>query len=798
MPEEIEEKKEFLKREEIRTMAKDLSRLREAEAQKEREKIASLKTAEEIKRKGERLEKLGREEEVKKREREQISLERELKEILEEKGPLEIKRNELSKNNAQLEEILRIIIAKEAEIEKKERAIEEKEKSSNLLEEKHEVEKERWNAEEERRKIESERWNQEEELKKNKVQLKETDLKYQQILKREEEIKSSLGQSEEVKETGAEKLEEGKEIKEKETKKVFPETIIPKPLPKKPSSFKKVLVRGVIVLLILLISSSFYWFFVVKKPAEEEVVPPTEEESIPPEEGVIKKPEIIISPSLLSITETRTLEISKNEEIPESFNRLMAEELQKGEFLRVVIKNIDENRLASLEDLFGAFQIEASDEGISKKLEADYTLAIYPQEQGKRIVFVVKIGEEGGLAELLKNWEGKITKEGVFVSGNKVPTLLSYFKTSSYQNVSFRYLTISKEDSGICYLLFDNYFVFATSFESLKKAIEQVKQEVELSALREKVGQLFIVGFEGKEISPQLEEFIKKYKPGGVLLLSKNIESQEQLKNLISGLQEISLKETGFPLFIAADQEGKSLARIGVLSEETDQSEIKNADEAEQVGLKRGEELKELGVNLNLAPVLDVVSPGDFLFDRSFQKPAGETGALAKSLISGQKAAGILTCMKHFPGYGGISSSPEEELGTLPKVPEISQFKKAAEANPEIIMTSNLIYQQIDSSLPFPLSAKAIRYLKDNLGQEILIVSDDLDQNSLLEKFSLKDIVKKPVEAGVDILIFSGYRLPAEKGLDEALQAVQNKEISLEKIDKAFSRIIQLKKTFLE
>jgi len=577
------------------------------------------------------------------------------------------------------------------------------------------------------------------------------------------------------------------------------EVLISKPLLKRPSSFQKVLARGVVVFFcLLLISGLFYWALGTKRPPTKGVTPPPTGEEIPPEEGVIKKPEIIISPSLLSITETRTLEISKNEEIPESFNRLMAEELQKGEFLRVVIKNIDENRLASLEDLFGAFQIEASDEGISKKLEADYTLAIYPQEQGKRIVFVVKIGEEGGLAELLKNWEGKITKEGVFVSGNKVPTLLSYFKTSSYQNVSFRYLTISKEDSGICYLLFDNYFVFATSFESLKKAIEQVKQEVELSALREKVGQLFIVGFEGKEISPQLEEFIKKYKPGGVLLLSKNIESQEQLKNLISGLQEISLKETGFPLFIAADQEGKSLARIGFLSEKTDQSEIKNADEAEQVGLKRGEELKELGVNLNLAPVLDVVSPGDFLFDRSFQKPAGETGALAKSLISGQKAAGILTCMKHFPGYGGISSSPEEELGTLPKVPEISQFKKAAEANPEIIMTSNLIYQQIDSSLPFPLSAKAIRYLKDNLGQEILIVSDDLDQNSLLEKFSLKDIVKKPVEAGVDILIFSGYRLPAEKGLDEALQAVQNKEISLEKIDKAFSRIIQLKKTFLE
>ncbi len=658
MPEEIEEKKEFLEREEIRTMAKDVSRLREAEAQKEKERIAALQ-------------------------------------LLVEK------------------------IKKAAEGEPRQR------------------------------------------------------------------------QEEKIIPPGVPE----RPLEEKPVK----ESLIPKLLLRRPTSSQKVLIRGVVVFLcLLLISGLFYWALRTKGPSTKEITSPKTGEEIPKEEEVVEKPEIIISPSLLSITETRTLEISKNEEIPESFNRLMAEELQKGEFLRVVIKNIDENRLASLEDIFGAFQIEAPDEGISKKLEADYTLAIYPQEQGKRIVFVAKIEEKEKLTELLKNWEEKIAKEGFFVSGNKVPTLLSYFKTSSYQNVSFRYLTISKEDSGICYLLFDNYFVFATSFESLKKAIEQVKQEVELSALREKVGQLFIVGFEGKEISPQLEEFIKKYKPGGVLLLSKNIENQEQLKNLISGLQEISLKETGFPLFIAVDQEGKSLARIGFLSEKTDQSEIKNADEAYQIGLKRGEELKELGVNLNLAPVLDIVSSGDFLFDRSFQKPAGETGELAKSLISGQKTAGILTAMKHFPGYGGISFYPEEELGVLAKVPEISQFKKAAESKPEIIMTSNLIYQQIDSSLPFPLSAKAIRYLKDNLGQEILIVSDDLDQNSLLEKFSLKDIVKKPVEAGADILIFSGYRLPAEKGLDEAIQAAQNKEISLEKIDKAFSRIIQLKKTLLK
>jgi len=423
MSEEIEEKKEFLKREEIRTMAKDLSRLREAEAQKERERIAAL----------------------------------------------------------QLEKI-----------------------------------------------------------------------------KKEEKI-IPPGTPE-------------RPLEEKPAKGV----LIPRPLPKRPSSFQKVLIRGIVIFLcLLLISGFFYWALGTKRPPTKEVTPLRTGEEIPKEEEVVEKPEIIISPSLPSTTETKTLEISKNEEIPEVFNRLMAEELPKGEFLRIVIKNIDENRLASLEDLFGAFQIETP-EGISKKLEADYTLAIYPQAQGKRIVFVAKIGEEEGLAELLKNWEEKMTKEGVFVSGNKVSTFFSYFKTSSYQNVNFRYLTISKEDSGICYAFLDNYFVFATSFESLKNAIEQVTKEVGLSDLREKVGQLFIVGFEGKEISPQLEEFIKKYKPGGVLLLSKNIGDREQLKNLISGLQEISLRETGFPLFIAIDQEGGVISRIGFLEEKTRQSEIKN------------------------------------------------------------------------------------------------------------------------------------------------------------------------------------------------------------------------------
>jgi len=570
-------------------------------------------------------------------------------------------------------------------------------------------------------------------------------------------------------------------------------------LPKtgRPKSFQKILVRAVFCFLFILIIGFWGWFFGIRKPAVEEIIPPSEEiippaEEVPPEE---KLPGIIVPPSLISVSETKVVEISKNEEIPGKMSKVFAENLTSGALTRIIIKNITENRLSSLEDLSQVSQIETPEE-ILQKLESDFTLAIFPQKQGKRVVLLAKTKED--LTGIFKNWEKKIEKEGVFLVGQKIAALVPYFRSASYQSVAFRYLTISKEDSGICYALFKNYFIFTTSFESLKKTIEELKKEEELSLWKIKVGQLFVVGFEGKEITPKLEEFIKKYKPGGVLLLSKNIESKEQLKNLISELQEISLRETGFQLFIAVDQEGGMISRIGFLEEKTPQSEIKTPEAAYQIGQSRGGELKELGVNLNLAPILDTAGSSDFLFSRSFQKSASGTGELAESLILGQKAAGVLTAMKHFPGYSGIAFNPEGELGIRADVPEISQFKKAMEAVPELVMTSNVVYQSIDALLPFTLSAKAIQYLKNNLGEKILIISDDLDQNSLLNKFSLKEIVIKPVEAGVDILIFSGYRLPAENGLDAFWQAFQNGEVLKEKIETAYSKIIQLKQKLTE
>jgi beta-N-acetylhexosaminidase len=573
------------------------------------------------------------------------------------------------------------------------------------------------------------------------------------------------------------------EIPKPEIKKKAEVTLIPK-LPKRPSPLTKVLVRIAIIVILFLILGFFYWFFGARKAEVplEEVIPPREEIK----EGKIEEiPEVFIPPPLIAVATTTVLEISSLEELPSLFSQLLARSFDSKGIIRVLIKDIQKNRILDLKDFFQAFEIKTP-ENLYPKLDLDFTLFIYPQEEGNRLGFLAKTKED--ISKSLIAWESTMEKdtENLFAAlGKEKPPLSARFKTSFYQGTGFRFLTISRADFGICYAWYDNYWIFTSSFGSMKAAL----QGLEMKEIEEKIGQMLIVGFEGKTITPQFEELFKKYKPGGVLLLSRNIENKDQLKKLTQDLQSLSLKETGLPLLIAVDQEGGTISRINFASEKTPQSEIKTSEEAFEIGKRRGEELKELGINLNLAPVLDITKEGDFLFNRSFQKNPTETGLLAKSLILGQKEAGILTAIKHFPGYGGIPFSPEGKLAELEILPEISQFKIAMEANPELVLTSNALYQNLDPLLPFSFSPTAIQFLKNNLGSEILIVSDDLAQNYLLENFSLKEVMTKPILAGVDLLIFSGWEIETSKGLETFFNAVKNGEIPPAKIKEVTTKI---------
>lgn len=425
--------------------------------------------------------------------------------------------------------------------------------------------------------------------------------------------------------------------------------------------------------------------------------------------------------------------------------------------------------------------------------------------------------KEASLA--LADWESQMERSlAPFMSfwGKKGPAYTTAWRSSAHQGVEIRFQTFSLQDYGIVHAVFDNYIIFASSFEATKAAIEALgtisssapttktfaslqgshpfKPPPSLS-LEQAVGQVLMIGFDDATLTPELEDLLKRLRPGGVLLLSKNIQSVEQLTQLTLNLQRVSLEYSSLPLFIAVDQEGGAISRIDFGREKTAQFTIQDTEHAYRVGQERAEELKFLGVNLNLSPVLDSTDSEDFLFDRTFQAGRLEAGKLARSLLAGQRDAGILSTLKHFPGYGNISFNPEQKLAAVQEFPDISPFVFALPAKPEFLLLSSVVYSSLDPDRPFPFSPKGITIIRSDLNFEGLILSDDLNQPSLLNNYSFESIVQAPLQAGVNMIMFSkqAYAKDAHQTLAELLE--QNPSLK-KSVEDSAARILQLKKEF--
>lgn len=323
----------------------------------------------------------------------------------------------------------------------------------------------------------------------------------------------------------------------------------------------------------------------------------------------------------------------------------------------------------------------------------------------------------------------------------------------------------------------------------------QVQVEEETVSLKDALGQMLIIGFDGTEVTPDLKRLIKDIHPGGVLLLARNLENAEQTKALIEDLQTLSFTETGIPLFIAVDQEGGMVSRVSWI-EDTAQYALKDMEEAGRVGERRGKELIDVGINMNLAPVLDSRGRGDFLFFRSFQKRDEEAFVLAQALIESHVRKGVFAVPKHFPGYDGITQNPEK--GSIPvveNIPDTLLFEYAVDViQLDIIMLSHVVYKELDTS-PFPLSLKGITFAREKLGNNILLMSDDLLSEAFIGVYGVSDILSKALVAGVDILLIAGY--PDTKVVGEAygslLKIVEEDKVLQERVQSVAQRIIEIK-----
>jgi beta-N-acetylhexosaminidase len=332
------------------------------------------------------------------------------------------------------------------------------------------------------------------------------------------------------------------------------------------------------------------------------------------------------------------------------------------------------------------------------------------------------------------------------------------------------------------------------------------------------IGQMLMVGFRGTSVDadhPVVRD-IRDRHLGGVILFDRdvalgrdvrNILSPQQLRRLTADLQAYATT----PLLIAVDQEGGHVQRLSAgrgFAETPSAAALgrKPVGATLAAGRQVGAMLSEVGVNLDLAPVLDVNvdprSPAIGALERSFSSDPHEVAEHGAAFLSGLHEEGVLGCVKHFPGHGSARS--DSHLG-LPDVSEtwspreLEPFAAVIHANlADAVMTAHLYNAQLDDRYPATLSRKVIGdTLRGTMGYHGVVISDDMQMAAIAEHFGREEAVRLAIEAGVDILLF-GNNLKYEPDVvietrNAIRRMVERGEIPRERIERSARRIEALK-----
>ncbi|MCH6569364.1 MAG: glycoside hydrolase family 3 [Acidobacteria bacterium] len=334
------------------------------------------------------------------------------------------------------------------------------------------------------------------------------------------------------------------------------------------------------------------------------------------------------------------------------------------------------------------------------------------------------------------------------------------------------------------------------------------------------IGQMLMVGFRGtdlKEGDPFLQA-VRDLHLGGVVLFDRDVPTRSPVRNIVSPQQVQKLTAqlqavAEVPLLIAIDQEGGQIARLKArhgFSTTPSQAELGRWDDQERTrssAREVGELLASLGINLNFAPVLDLaVNPDNPIIaalERSYGADPDRVERHARWTIEEFHRAGVLSAVKHFPGHG--ASKQDSHLG-LPDVThlwsetELEPFRSLmSEQLPDLVMMAHLYNAQWDETYPATLSSAVITgMLRQQLGFEGVVVSDDMKMGAIAQNYSLEESIELAVKAGVDILLFgnnsSSYDPQiAQKAVNILRDLVESGTLSRDRIQQSYQRIEDLK-----
>ncbi len=275
-----------------------------------------------------------------------------------------------------------------------------------------------------------------------------------------------------------------------------------------------------------------------------------------------------------------------------------------------------------------------------------------------------------------------------------------------------------------------------------------------------------MIGFEGTEVTPDLSVWITERHIGGVVLFSRNMKSMGQTAKLIGKLQGLRATISDQPLLVAVDQEGGAVARLvpgmTVLPGNMALGSIGKEDSAFAAGQITGIEMTLMGFNINFAPVLDISSNprNPVVGVRSFGSDPETVGRLAASMMEGLQSQGMLATAKHFPGLGACALDPHQGLPVIDADEkqmlqrDIVPFTTVISAGVQLVMTSHAIYRAWETGqVPATFSKRILMdLLRVKLGFHGVIISDDVEMGALMRHFSIAEIARQSVVAGVNII----------------------------------------------
>jgi beta-N-acetylhexosaminidase len=324
---------------------------------------------------------------------------------------------------------------------------------------------------------------------------------------------------------------------------------------------------------------------------------------------------------------------------------------------------------------------------------------------------------------------------------------------------------------------------------------------------REKIGQLFMVGFMGTAVTPDLASFIKEYKPGGVILFSRNLESVEQIVELTNELQRASSK---WPLLISIDQEGGRVSRLPKGFTIFPPCELigrcNSTELAYAAAATIAKELKAVGINMNMAPVLDVNSNPDnpVIGDRAFSSVPEEVGEMALVTAAGLQDNKVVACGKHFPGHGDTNADSHKELPVVEasrerlEAIEFPPFRRAAAAGVATMMTAHVLYKCLDDQLPATLSPAIITHLlREEMRYDGVVLTDDLEMHAIVDHYGVGDAAQRAILAGCDVLLICKERDREIAAFEAVEKAVASGTIDGERLNQSVARIQRVKQRFL-